>query len=999
MGDGVTPRVPAPAFCGTLTLMANEPVPPPVPRRQRFYTSRDWFAAGLTGGVALIAYVCTLAPSVTLEDAGELATAAFQLGVPHAPGAPLWTLAAWLWWHLIPFGNIAWRLNLFSAVTSAAACGLVTLLVSKSGRMLGMRAGFFRAEDRTLHGVVVPACAICAGLLLAFSPVLWTRAIVTETSGGQALGWLALLVVLYRWSFQLENRRWLYVAAGLWGAGVTTDWTAALLVVALPALVWLVDRGLGRGLLAAVLSGILVTIAYAILQPGSLVHQGWFPALVVLAIAFGAGYWLRLLGQQGPGWLESWRPMLGIVAAAGLGLLCAGWLWIAANANPPVNWGNCGHWRHWLNYVTGAAEARVTSRELWRGWGQLNLFFSDLQSQFNIAYALLALPVVFFYRDLAERDRQWIKFLLLAFFSLSFGYLFLANPVFDSPRREWFLPAHCVYTLWIGCGLLLGLGMLFKLRPRAQVMAIPVAVLVVLLPAVSIWRNGRRAEKYEHDFGYRLGYLFFQPAGDYPALERNAVLLTGTTVGRDLATYMVFVESFVGAHAKSQIDKCPDNETFDRRDVYLLAPGAWTDVPYRTVIRDQYGVNRPPAAWTNRPALVQTIFRWLGRESIYPAEPIWLPAESDIQLAYRQYLTEFQHRVPQPGEEIHIDKTGRLFVTGSTSLRTINGLITREVFERNKNRHAFYLEPGQVQSWMAPYLEPFGLILKLNSEPVSVLTSEIIARDKAYWSALADELLDNPRFRRDTGAQQAFAQLRAGIAGMYAARQMTMEAEFAYLQALTLCPGNPDVNYQFAQFYMDQLRCNDALEILEAYRHRDPRNIMLRQAIEQVRKRRADLDLIANLERQHALYPDDLSVAMQLAHAYAAAQRLDPFDALVNQLLALPELPEREFFTLININSQLKRADPVLDLLGKFTQRYPQNPIGWFNLALMHGLRGNCTEALPALERALSLDPQLAVAAQQDQRLDRCRSVLQSIRVAGPPIATNAPVVPVAPNH
>ena len=137
--------------------MSSATVPTPEQIRPRFYAARDWWVAIFTAVVALVGYVRTLAPSVTLGKAGALTTAAFQRGVPQPPGAPLWTLGAWVWCHALPIGNIAWRLNLLSAVTGAAACGVVALLISKSGRMLGLRAGFFTSEeDRELLPVPSP---------------------------------------------------------------------------------------------------------------------------------------------------------------------------------------------------------------------------------------------------------------------------------------------------------------------------------------------------------------------------------------------------------------------------------------------------------------------------------------------------------------------------------------------------------------------------------------------------------------------------------------------------------------------------------------------------------------------------------------------------------------------------------------------------------------------------------------------------------------------------
>jgi len=901
----------------------------PVASRQRFYARRDWLAAALTSAAALTGYLCSLAPSVTLDAAGTLTTAAYQLGGPHAPGFSLWTISAWLWWHLIPFGNIAWRLNLFSALTSALACGLAALLISKSGRTMGVRAGFFQVGPRrSVMEWLVLACASSAGLMLAFSPAVWGRAVVTAATGVNALVVLAMLVVLYRWGGQPDQRRWLWLAVMLGALGVTSEPTLALLAVAVAGFVWLTDRQLGRTPFAVALAGLVAGIGFWLIKPDSVVRADVRALVVLVAIAVGAGYWLRTV----------WQPR--------------------ADAPGP-----------WVQVVVGGLVI-IFGLALYG-------FLAYLQAQFNIVVALLALPAVFFFLDLAERDRAWLQFLLLAFLCLGLGYLFLANPAIDQPRalatRLCFLPGSCLYVFWIGYGMLLLLGYFFTARPQLQLAAFPVAVLVAVLPALALWRNGAATEQFAHDFGYRFGYLLFEPGGDYPALDRAAVLFGGTTAGQSVAGHMVFVESFAAPRAKSHDDKCPASAAFDRRDVYLVAPNSLTDASDLRNLRARYG--------------------GASAKKIYPSEPLWLPAEADVQQAYRQYLADFKTRVPLPGETVTVDKTGHIRVQGAAGLIAVNGLLTRDIFEHNKDRHTCFVEANYVFPWMYPYLEPYGLIFKLNPEPVTALVDATVARDRAYWETLSDDLLNDPKFRHDAAAQQFFCQLRTAQAGLYANRQMWAEAETAFQQALQLCPDNPDANYRFAQCYVDQQRCNDALELLEAYRQREPRNSALQQAIAQVRKRRADLDQITDLEQQHVLYPDKLDVAMPLARAYAAGQRLDRLDAIVKELLTLPELPERDFFSLIDLNARLRRTDRTLVLLGQFTHRFPQNPLGWFNLALIHGARGNCAEALPALEHALALDSQLITAAQQDRRLDNCRSFLQNLRVTGP-VSSNAPAAP-----
>ena len=80
--------------------------------------------------VALLLYTVTLAPTVTLVDSGELIVAAQGLGVAHPPGFPLWVMLAHLA-SLLPFGNVAVRINFSSALFAALACAMLTLVVAE----------------------------------------------------------------------------------------------------------------------------------------------------------------------------------------------------------------------------------------------------------------------------------------------------------------------------------------------------------------------------------------------------------------------------------------------------------------------------------------------------------------------------------------------------------------------------------------------------------------------------------------------------------------------------------------------------------------------------------------------------------------------------------------------------------------------------------------------------------------------------------------------------
>src|SRR5207247_1228476 len=93
-------------------------------------SAAELLCAGAVFLVALLLYSLTLAPTVTLVDSGELILVAQGLGVAHPPGFPLWVILAHVA-SLVPFGNVAVRINFSSAIFAALACSMLTLVVSE----------------------------------------------------------------------------------------------------------------------------------------------------------------------------------------------------------------------------------------------------------------------------------------------------------------------------------------------------------------------------------------------------------------------------------------------------------------------------------------------------------------------------------------------------------------------------------------------------------------------------------------------------------------------------------------------------------------------------------------------------------------------------------------------------------------------------------------------------------------------------------------------------
>src|SRR5712691_76170 len=93
-------------------------------------TRAQFVCAGIVFLVTLGVYIATLAPTVTLVDSGELIVAARFLGVAHPPGFPLYVMLAHLA-SLVPWGSVALRVNLASALFAALASATLSLVVAE----------------------------------------------------------------------------------------------------------------------------------------------------------------------------------------------------------------------------------------------------------------------------------------------------------------------------------------------------------------------------------------------------------------------------------------------------------------------------------------------------------------------------------------------------------------------------------------------------------------------------------------------------------------------------------------------------------------------------------------------------------------------------------------------------------------------------------------------------------------------------------------------------
>ncbi len=135
---------------------------------------------------AFVVYNATLTPSLSYAspDGNELATVPYLLGLVHSTGYPLYTWLGKLFTYL-PVGDVAHRMNLFSAVSAAGTAALLYGVV----RLL--------AAGRT--------AALAGALIFAFSTTFWSQAVIAEVYTPNAFMMALAILCLLAWARRQER--------------------------------------------------------------------------------------------------------------------------------------------------------------------------------------------------------------------------------------------------------------------------------------------------------------------------------------------------------------------------------------------------------------------------------------------------------------------------------------------------------------------------------------------------------------------------------------------------------------------------------------------------------------------------------------------------------------------------------------------------------------------------------------------------------------------------
>jgi hypothetical protein len=188
-------------------------------------------------------------------DYGEAQTVPWILGIFHPTGFPLYTLVGWLFAHVLAISTVAWRMNVLSSLSIAAACAAVYALAR----------GFGAAR----------VAAVPAAFVFAVTIAAWTNAIHAEVHALLLAAIAATLVALQR-ALLRRSLRWFIATMALFGCALAIHPNALWLFpgIVIGALVLRRTFDL-RGAILALVAALAPLVTYAYLPLRAWTIHAW----------------------------------------------------------------------------------------------------------------------------------------------------------------------------------------------------------------------------------------------------------------------------------------------------------------------------------------------------------------------------------------------------------------------------------------------------------------------------------------------------------------------------------------------------------------------------------------------------------------------------------------------------------------------------------------------------------------------------------------------------
>lgn len=536
------------------------------------------------------------------------------------------------------------------------------------------------------------------------------------------------------------------------------------------------------------------------------------------------------------------------------------------------------------------------------------------------------------------------------------------------------------------------------------------------MPVFSAIAHWSDSEQRGHLFGYWFGHdMFTPPFGLYEEMEKDAILYGGTDPGRFCPTYMIFCESFIPDSKKRDPD-------FDRRDVYIITQNALADATYLDYLRAHYNRSRQQDPYffqeffrSRDESIKDTRTNFLARavlpldrfltengrriearrrlKGVYPEEEIYIPGGYDLFQITTNYTRRVREEYLSKGYQGDPFENG--LISGVEHVMALNSELSRRIFEQNPD-HAFYVEESFPLEWMNPHLTPYGIIMKLNREPVETLTPEMLDRDRQFWTQYSERLIGDwitpetgieeickfavdflslrdasdyptvdPKFFRDSQAQKSFSKLRGSQARLFAwhyrqakARlapqeeidRLLLAAEFAYKQSFAYYPGSPEAVQGLSTLLYESERIEQAIKVVETALVIDPKNENFQYLMLVYDQP------ISKLQTLFSANPLNETNTINLIDAYWSMGDTNAAFSVIDDVAINENISKRLLTRLAEKVAKVPDLGRLRGILEIMTMKFPDSAEAFYDLASLQAYLGDTGPAIDSLEKALKLN-------------------------------------------
>lgn len=190
-------------------------------------------------------YAYTAAPSIYDGDSGELTAAVHSLGLAHPTGFPLYIITGKIFSLLVPIRDVAYKLNIFSSILTAAAAVFLFLVLR--------------------NFLISRTAALSSSLIFGFGNTVWSNSGAARVYALSLFMATVLFFIFSKWT-ETKEKKYVYYYCGIFSLSLGSH--SLILLMLVPLLIMtrsfkIFDKKMLSLLLLPLIQYVYLPIAYA----------------------------------------------------------------------------------------------------------------------------------------------------------------------------------------------------------------------------------------------------------------------------------------------------------------------------------------------------------------------------------------------------------------------------------------------------------------------------------------------------------------------------------------------------------------------------------------------------------------------------------------------------------------------------------------------------------------------------------------------------------------